>query len=99
MANRKLFLLPGDGIGPEAFAEMRKIIDHMNAEEGAGFEFEEGLVGGAAYDAHGESISDADMEKAMAADAVIFGAVFLRWPLNWPAHVTTAFAPWKNAMS
>ncbi len=75
MANRKLFLLPGDGIGPEAFAEMRKIIDYMNAEEGAGFEFEEGLVGGSAYDAHGESISDADMEKAMAADAVIFGAV------------------------
>ena len=75
MANRKLFLLPGDGIGPEAFAEMRKIIDHMNAEENAGFEFDEGLVGGAAYDAHGESISDADMEKALAADAVIFGAV------------------------
>ncbi len=75
MANRKLFLLPGDGIGPEAFAEMRKIIDHMNSEESAGFELEEGLVGGAAYDAHGESISDGDMEKAMAADAVIFGAV------------------------
>ena len=75
MANRKLFLLPGDGIGPEAFAEMRKIIDHMNDEEAAGFELDEGLVGGAAYDAHGESISDADMEKAMAADAVIFGAV------------------------
>ena len=75
MANRKLFLLPGDGIGPEAFAEMRKIIDHLNAEESAGFELDEGLVGGAAYDAHGESISDGDMEKAMAADAVIFGAV------------------------
>ena len=75
MANRKLFLLPGDGIGPEAFAEMRKIIDFMNASEGVGFELEEGLVGGAAYDAHGESISDADMAKAMAADAVIFGAV------------------------
>ena len=75
MANRKLFLLPGDGIGPEAFAEMRKIIDYMNSEENAGFELDEGLVGGAAYDAHGESISDADMEKAMDADAVIFGAV------------------------
>ena len=75
MANRKLFLLPGDGIGPEAFAEMRKIIDYMNSDEDAGFELDEGLVGGAAYDAHGESISDADMEKAMAADAIIFGAV------------------------
>ncbi|EFL89657.1 3-isopropylmalate dehydrogenase [Ahrensia sp. R2A130] len=75
MANRKLFLLPGDGIGPEAFDEVRKILDYMNDEEGAGFETDEGLVGGAAYDSHGESISDADMEKAMAADAVLFGAV------------------------
>ena len=75
MANRKLFLLPGDGIGPEAMTEVRKLIDFMNAEESAGFETDEGLVGGSAYDAHGAAISDADMDKAMAADAVLFGAV------------------------
>lgn len=75
MANRKLFLLPGDGIGPEAMAEVRHILDWMNENEGAGFEMDEGLVGGSAYDAHGASISDADMEKAMASDAVLFGAV------------------------
>ncbi len=75
MASRKIFLLPGDGIGPEATAEVTKLIDWMNASLGCGFEVEEGLVGGAAYDAHGESISDADMEKALAADAVLFGAV------------------------
>ncbi|MGY6710051.1 MAG: 3-isopropylmalate dehydrogenase [Rhizobiaceae bacterium] len=75
MASRKLLLLPGDGIGPEAMAEVRKLIDLMNAELAAGFEIEEGLVGGSAYDAHGQSISDADMEKAMAADATLFGAV------------------------
>ncbi|MEN0042041.1 MAG: 3-isopropylmalate dehydrogenase [Pseudomonadota bacterium] len=75
MANRKLFLLPGDGIGPETFDEVRKIIAYMNESEDTDFETDEGLVGGAAYDAHGESISDADMDKAMAADAVLFGAV------------------------
>jgi 3-isopropylmalate dehydrogenase len=75
MASRKLLLLPGDGIGPEAMAEVRKLIDMMNAEMGAGFETDEGLVGGCAYDAHGASISEADMVKAMAADAVLFGAV------------------------
>lgn len=75
MAQRSLFLLPGDGIGPEAMAEVRKLIDFMNAEKGAGFTTDEGLVGGAAYDAHGVAISDADMEKATAADAVLFGAV------------------------
>ncbi|MEE9313636.1 MAG: 3-isopropylmalate dehydrogenase [Rhizobiaceae bacterium] len=75
MATRKLLLLPGDGIGPEVMAEVRIILEYMNEKEGAGFEWEEGLVGGSAYDAHGKSISDADMEIAMAADAVLFGAV------------------------
>ena len=75
MAQRNLFLLPGDGIGPEALGEVRKIIAYMNAEKGAGFKVDEGLVGGSAYDAHGVAISDADMEKAKAADAVLFGAV------------------------
>ena len=75
MAARKLLLLPGDGIGPEAMGEVRKLIDMMNREMRAGFELDEGLVGGSAYDAHGESISDADMDRAHAADAVLFGAV------------------------
>jgi 3-isopropylmalate dehydrogenase len=75
MATRKLFLLPGDGIGPEAMTEVRKVITFMNDVLDAGFETDEGLVGGSAYDAHGQSISDADMDKAMAADAVLFGAV------------------------
>ena len=75
MTARNLFLLPGDGIGPEAMAEVRKIIAFMNAELKAGFETDEGLVGGSAYDAHGSAISEEDMQKALAADAVLFGAV------------------------
>ena len=75
MAARKLFLLPGDGIGPEAMTEVQKLINWMNDNLSSGFETSEGLVGGSAYDAHGQSISDADMEQAMAADAVLFGAV------------------------
>ncbi|GHD18163.1 3-isopropylmalate dehydrogenase [Tianweitania populi] len=70
----KLLLLAGDGIGPEAMAEVKKLIAVMN-ENGASFVTEEGLVGGCAYDAHGAAISDADMAKATAADAVLFGAV------------------------
>jgi 3-isopropylmalate dehydrogenase len=75
LSTRTLFLLPGDGIGPEAMAEVVKVIDHMNSESGAGFVTDTGLVGGSAYDAHGSAISDADMAKAMAADAILFGAV------------------------
>ncbi len=75
MTSKKLFLLAGDGIGPEAMAEVKKLIAAMNANFDSGFETEEGLVGGCAYDAHGQAISEADMEKALAADVVLFGAV------------------------
>ncbi len=75
MTTRNIFLLPGDGIGPEAAVEVVKLIDWMNENLGCGFVVEEGLVGGAAYDAHGVAISDGDMEKALASDAVLFGAV------------------------
>jgi len=75
MATQKILLLPGDGIGPEVMGEVRRAIEWMNSEGLTSFEVEEGLVGGAAYDAHGQSISEDDMKTAMAADAVLFGAV------------------------
>src|SRR5258708_8558014 len=75
MAIHKLLLLPGDGIGPEVMAEVNRLIDWLNAQGIAHFETEPSLAGGAAYDASKQSITDATMAKATAADAVIFGAV------------------------
>src|SRR6267154_520076 len=75
MATHKLLLLPGDGIGPEVMGEVKRLIDWINAQGIAHFETEQGLVGGAAYDASQQSITDATMAQAGAADAVIFGAV------------------------
>jgi 3-isopropylmalate dehydrogenase len=75
MASYKLFLLPGDGIGPEVMAEVEAIIGWFDATGAIKFEVERGLVGGAAYDKHGEAISEADMARAKDADAVLFGAV------------------------
>src|SRR6187431_762857 len=75
MATHKLLLLPGDGIGPEVMGEVKRLIDWLNAQGIAHFETEQGLVGGAAYDASKQSITDATMAQATAADAVIFGAV------------------------
>ncbi|VAV88281.1 3-isopropylmalate dehydrogenase, partial [hydrothermal vent metagenome] len=72
---KKLFLLPGDGIGTEVMVEVERLIKWFNDRGIQSFETESGLVGGSAYDAHGEAISDADMAIAMASDAVIFGAV------------------------
>src|SRR6266568_327859 len=75
MATHKLLLLPGDGIGPEVMGEVKRLIEWLNAQGIAHFETEQGLVGGSAYDASQQSITDATMAQAMAADAVIFGAV------------------------
>src|SRR5213080_80176 len=75
MATHKLLLLPGDGIGLEVMAEVKRLIDWLNAQGIASFETEQGLVGGSAYDASKQSITDATMGMATAADAVIFGAV------------------------
>jgi 3-isopropylmalate dehydrogenase len=75
MASHNLLLLPGDGIGPEVMAEVKRLFGWLNAQGIAHFETEEGLVGGSAYDASKQSITDATMAKALAADAVIFGAV------------------------
>ncbi len=75
MPQHSLFLLPGDGIGPEIMAEVKALIAFINEAGLADFRLDEGLVGGCAYDAHGAAISEADMARAMAADAVLFGAV------------------------
>ncbi|WP_425079398.1 3-isopropylmalate dehydrogenase [Ruegeria denitrificans] len=75
MSNPSLLILPGDGIGPEVMAEVRRIIDWFGANRGLQFDVSEDLVGGAAYDAHGKPLSDETMAKAQEVDAVLLGAV------------------------
>src|SRR3974390_3147617 len=75
MATHNLLLLPGDGIGPEVMAEVKRVIDFFNKKGPDKFTSEEALVGGSCFDAHGVAVTDATVEKAKAADAVIFGAV------------------------
>ena len=75
MATHKLLLLAGDGIGPEVMAEVKHIIAWLNSTGAARFEYEEGLVGGCAYDAHKVGITEETMALAHASDSVIFGAV------------------------
>src|ERR1700750_1198469 len=75
MPTHKLLLLPGDGIGPEVKAEVKRLIGWLNTQSIAHFETEQGLVGGSAYDADTFAITDATRALAQASDAVIFGAV------------------------
>ncbi|GAA3908283.1 3-isopropylmalate dehydrogenase [Halomonas cibimaris] len=71
---RKVLLLPGDGIGPEITAQAARLLDACR-KAGLDIEIEEAPVGGAAYDAHGEPLPAATLEKAKTADALLLGAV------------------------
>ena len=75
MANPSLLILAGDGIGPEVMGQVTRIIDWFGDKRGLAFDVSEDLVGGAAYDAHGTPLHDETMARALAADAVLLGAV------------------------
>lgn len=72
--SRKILVLPGDGIGPEIIAEAVKILDACR-DAGLDITVEEGLVGGAGFDAFGEPLPAETLDKARAADAILLGAV------------------------
>ena len=74
-SNKRLLILPGDGIGPEVMAEVHRLMDWFDKRQAVGFDVTEGLVGGVSYEKHGTPITDETMEQAMEADAVLFGAV------------------------
>ena len=73
-SNRKVLVLAGDGIGPEVTTATLKVADWLAKHRSIGFDVSEGLVGGAAYDAHGSPVSDETVADAMACDAVLLGA-------------------------
>ncbi|NWH08692.1 MAG: 3-isopropylmalate dehydrogenase [Alphaproteobacteria bacterium] len=70
-----LLFLPGDGIGPEVMREVKRVVSWVEAQGLARFRLDEDLVGGASFDVHGTPATEAMMQKALAADAVLFGAV------------------------
>ena len=45
MSNKKILILPGDGIGNEVMAEVLKIIDWMEKTKSLSFDISERLVG------------------------------------------------------
>lgn len=75
MAEKSLLILPGDGIGPEVMAQVRRVIQWLEERRGVSFDVYEDEVGGAAYEKYGVPLADETMEKAQSVDAVLLGAV------------------------
>lgn len=71
----KIVLLPGDGVGPEVVSQAVRVLEAVANRWGHTFAFETVLIGGAAHDAHGEPLRDADVEVCRSADALLLGAV------------------------
>ncbi|MBV9824950.1 MAG: 3-isopropylmalate dehydrogenase [Alphaproteobacteria bacterium] len=74
-SNRKVLVLPGDGIGPEIMGEVMRVVEFFDKRRIASFDIKQGLVGGSAYDASGTPLTDATLAEAMSSDAVLFGSV------------------------
>ena len=48
---KKILILPGDGIGPEVCQEAKRVLIHINETHNLGIKLEEAAVGGRAYEA------------------------------------------------
>ncbi len=66
-----LLLLPGDGIGPEVTAQVRRVAQRLTPD----LVIEERLFGGCSYDAHGTPLTEETLAAAKASKAVLMGAV------------------------
>lgn len=71
---KQIAVLQGDGIGPEIIGQAVKVLDKL-IEQGLDADYEYGLLGGAAYDAHGSPYPEATQNLCRKADAVLLGAV------------------------
>ena len=75
MATYKIAVLGGDGIGQEVTPEAQKVLQVVGKATGATFEFESGLVGGAAIDATGGPLPEATLALCKQSQAILFGSV------------------------
>ncbi len=71
----RIAVLPGDGIGVDVTREAARVLQTVAKGAGVGLELEEGIIGGAAIDAHGTPLPDATLRLCQASDAILFGAV------------------------
>lgn len=75
MADYKITLLKGDGIGPEIVNQAVKVLNKAGEKFGFTVEYDEALLGGCAIDATGVPLPDETVEKCKKADSVLLGAV------------------------
>lgn len=73
--NKRIALLPGDGIGPEIVAEAVKALDKVGEKFGHSFQYTHVDIGGCSIDKFGVPITDDGMKICKESDSVLLGAV------------------------
>src|SRR5579862_1511124 len=75
--NLKILLLPGDGIGAEVTSAAVEVMRAVAKKFSHTLELSDGLIGGVAIHKTGTPLPDDTLNKALAADATLLGAVGL----------------------
>src|SRR5579863_10127165 len=73
--NLKILLLPGDGIGAEVTSAAVEVLEAVAHKFAHTLEFSEALIGGIAIHKTGSPLPQDTIDKALAADATLMGAV------------------------
>ncbi len=73
--NKKIAVLPGDGIGPEIIEQAVNVLKAIEKKYNHQFEYHYGLIGAAAIDKTGNPYPDETHELCLSSDAILFGAI------------------------
>lgn len=73
--NKNIAVIRGDGIGPEIVAQAIKVLDKIAEIYGHTFNYTEVDMGGCAIDKWGDPLPKEMLEKCLASDSVLLGAV------------------------
>ena len=71
----KICVLPGDGIGPEIIEQAVVVLEKVAEKFGHNITLEEAIIGGASIDAHNTPLTQDTIDKCLASDAVLMGAI------------------------
>lgn len=74
-SNRKIVVLPGDGIGPEIIEQAQRVLQLVNDSFALNLSTQSCLFGGSAYDATGKPLPDDTLAACREADAILLGAI------------------------
>lgn len=73
--HKYIALIPGDGIGPEIVAQARLVLDRVAEKFGHTFTYTPVDMGGNAIDKWGDPLPEETLQRCLASDSVLLGAV------------------------